>query len=235
MKFYGNKNSVFANALVSEYVTSNDFNIEVSTGEWLSKEIEKAMPDKDDFFEEIKKASKKARNGRSFTKLERAQMKKDAAMKRAKALGVEGSVEEGRDFYNAVAKTNHYATGKGYSRLYNAECRESKRRDAEKRLMRAHKYEPDYDEYVARKYAASLDLYNATVKVADRSEAVNDKLNELAEANNKLQQLREYAQMVRLHRSNLEYELEHLQMYLDEATEEYNIAKYNYDVISIWD
>ena len=146
MKFYGNKNSVFANALVSEYVTSNDFNIEVSTGEWLSKEIEKAMPDKDDFFEEIKKASKKTRNGRSFTKLERTQMKKDAAMKRAKALGVEGSPEEGTDFYptlakarrkarnakekgrqyyNTVVKTNHYATNKAYEAISRKE-REAK-------------------------------------------------------------------------------------------------------------
>lgn len=86
--------------------------------------------------EEPKKVSKKARKSHSFNKGERAQMKKKAVEKRAKALGVKGSVEEGRDFYNAVAKINHYATGKDMGRLYNAECRNIKRRDAEKRLMK---------------------------------------------------------------------------------------------------
>ena len=86
--------------------------------------------------EEHKKVSKKTRKNHVFNKGERAQMKKKAAEKRAKALGVKGSVEEGRNFYNAVAKVNHYATGKDMGRLYNAECRNIKRRDAEKRLMK---------------------------------------------------------------------------------------------------
>ena len=86
--------------------------------------------------EESKKVSKKTRKNHSFNKGERAQMKKEATKKRAKALGVKGNVEEGRPFYNAVAKVNHYATGKDMGRLYNAECRNIKRRDAEKRLMK---------------------------------------------------------------------------------------------------
>lgn len=86
--------------------------------------------------EEHKKVSKKTRKNHSFNKGERAEMKKVAAMKRAKALGVKGEVKEGRSFYNAVAKVNHYATGKDMGRLYNAECRNIRRRDAEKRLMK---------------------------------------------------------------------------------------------------
>ena len=81
MKFYNNNE--FATALVAEFVRSNDFE-EVAMEKELTKGIEVAKAEKDDFFDEVKKASKKARNGRSFTKLERAQMKKDAAMKRAK-------------------------------------------------------------------------------------------------------------------------------------------------------
>lgn len=86
--------------------------------------------------EEPKKVSKKTRKNHSFNKGERAQMKKEAARKRAKALGINSSREVGREFYNEVAKTNHFATGKDCGRLYNAECRETKRKDAEKRLMK---------------------------------------------------------------------------------------------------
>lgn len=234
MKFHGNKNSIFANALVSEYVTSNDFNVEMSTGEWLSKEIKKAMPDKDDFFEEIKKASKKTRNGRSFTKLERTQMKKDAAMKRAKALGVEGSPEDGEAFYTAVAKTNHYATGKGCGRLYNAECREAKRKDAEKRLMRQTEYEPDYDYFDARKALAAERLYDAGFTKVQLEEEITNKVKEQAKAEEMLHRLQDYMRMLELHCHNLGEESDILQMRLDDATETYNAARYDYDAISLW-
>lgn len=255
MKFHGNKNSVFANALVSEYVTSNDFNIEVSTGKWLDKEIERAMPDKNDFLEEIEKASKKTRNGRSFTKLERAQMKKDAAMKRAKALGVEGSPEEGaafyptlakarrkarnakekgRQYYNTLAKVNHHATGRDYGRLYNAECRESKRRDAEKRLMRQTEYEPDYDYFDARKALAAERLYDAGFTKVQLEEEITNKVKEQAKAEEMLHRLQDYMRMLELHCHNLEEESDILQMRLDDATETYNAARYDYDAISLW-
>lgn len=234
MKFYGNKNSVFANALVSEYVMSNDFNIEVSTGKWLDKEIEKVMPDKDDFLEEIEKASKKTRKNHSFNKGERAQMKKKATKKRAKALGVKGDVEEGRPFYNAVAKVNHYATGKDMGRLYNAECRETKRRDAEKRLMRAHEYEPDYDLFDARKALAAERLYDAGFTKVQLEEEMTNKVKERAKAEEMLHRLQDYMQMMKLHCRNLEEESDILQMRLDDATEIYNAARYDYDIISLW-
>lgn len=231
MKFYNNNE--FATALVAEFVQSNDFE-EVAMEKELTKGIEAAKVEKDDFFDEIKKVSKKTRNGHSFTKLERTQMKQKAAEKRAKALGVKGSVEDGEAFYNAVAKTNHYATGKGYGRLYNAECREAKRRDAEKRLMRVHEYEPDYDYFDARKALAAERLYDTGFTKVQLEEEVANKVKEQAKAEEMLRRLQDYVQMMKLHCHNLEEESDILQMRLDDATEAYNAAYYDYDIISLW-
>lgn len=184
--------------------------------------------------EESKKVSKKTRKNHSFNKGERAQIKKEAAMKRAKALGVKGNVEEGRSFYNTVAKTNHYATGKGYGRLYNAECREAKRRDAEKRLMRVHEYEPDYDYFDARKALAAERLYDTGFTKVQLEEEVANKVKEQAKAEEMLRRLQDYVQMMKLHCHNLEEESDILQMRLDDATEAYNAAYYDYDIISLW-
>lgn len=231
MKFYNNNE--FATALVAEFVRSNDFE-EVAMEKELTKGIEVAKAEKDDFFDEVKKASKKTRNGRSFTKLERAQMKQKAAMKRAKTLGVKGSVEDGEAFYNAVAKTNHYATGKGCGRLYNAECREAKRKDAEKRLMRAYEYEPDYDYFDARKALAAERLYDAGFTKVQLEEEITNKVREQAKAEEMLHRLQDCMQMLKLHCHNLEEESDILQMRLDDATEIYNAARYDYDAISLW-
>ena len=230
MKFYNNE---FATELVAEFVRSNEFK-EVAMEAELTKGIEAAKAEKDDFFDEVKKASKKARNDRSFTKLERVQMKQKAAKKRAKALGVEGSPEDGEAFYNAVAKTNHYATGKGCGRLYNAECREAKRKDAEKRLMRQTEYEPDYDYFDARKALAAERLYDAGFTKVQLEEEITNKVKEQAKAEEMLHRLQDYMQMLKLHCHNLEEESDILQMRLDDATETYNAARYDYDAISLW-
>lgn len=252
MKFYNDNE--FATALVAKFVLSNDFE-EVAMEKELTKGIETAKAEKDDFLEEIEKVSKKTRKGHTFTKLERAQMKKDAAIKRAKALGVGGSPEEGADFYpslakarrkarnekekgrqyyNAVTKTNHYATGKGFGRLYNAECREAKRRDDEKRLMRAYEYEPDYDYFDARKALAAERLYDTGFTKVQLEEEVANKVKEQVKAEEMLRRLQDYVQMMELHCHNLEEESDILQMRLDDATEAYNAAHYDYDIISLW-
>lgn len=140
MKFHGNKNNVFANALVSEYVMSNDFDIEVSTGEWLSKEIKKAMPDKDDFFEEIKNVSKKTRKSHSFNKGERAKMEEKALKKKGNKFGFSApeenaSKEEKRLYHNAVRKASHYDT----NRVYEAISRKEREAKAKKYGLKIEK------------------------------------------------------------------------------------------------
>lgn len=128
--------------------------------------------------EEPKKVSKKTRKNHSFNKGERAQMKKKAAKKRAKALGVKGSVEAGRDFYNAVAKVNHYATGKDMGRLYNAECRNIKRRDAEKRLMKNE----DWNTNPWQEDLLTMDEFYLPLWVSEAKDALETARKELANA-----------------------------------------------------
>lgn len=203
-----------------------------------------AFPVKDeDIVEEIK-VSKKTRRNHSYNKGERAQMKKDSAMKRAKALGIGGSPEEGSDFYIVLkkAKRNMNAKEKG-RHFYNTveKCghavdfsREEKRRNAEKRLMRAHEYEPDYDLFAARKALAAERLYDAGFTKVQLEEEMTNKIKEQAKAEEMLHRLQDYMQMMKLHCRNLEEESDILQMRLDDATEIYNAARYDYDIISLW-
>lgn len=128
--------------------------------------------------EESKKVSKKARKNHSFNKGERAQMKKEATKKRAKALGVKGDVEEGRSFYNAVAKVNHYVTGKGMGRLYNAECRNIKRKDAEKRLMKNE----DWNTNPWQEDFLTMDEFYLPLWVSEAKDALETARKELVDA-----------------------------------------------------
>lgn len=197
-----------------------------------------AFPVKDeDIVEEIK-VSKKTRRNHSYNKGERAQMKKDSAMKRAKALGIGGNPEEGSDFYIVLkkAKRNMNAKEKG-RHFYNTveKCghavdfsREEKRRNAEKRLMRVKEYEPDYDLYDYKKYLAGAKLHEAGFEKLMREEAIADKIKEIQKAHEKLQ-------MLKLYCSNLEEDLDWLQMQYDDAVEFYNSARYDYDAISLWE
>lgn len=184
MKFYGNKNSVFANALVSEYVTSNDFNIEVSTGKWLDKEIERAMPDKDDFLEETKKASKKTRKSHSFNKGERAKMEEKALKKKGNKFGFSApeenaSKEEKRLYHNAVRKASHYDT----NRVYEAISRKEREAKANKYGLKIEKdsNEPWTQEVYSYEevYLIPYRLFEAEQELAIAKKALEEKKEEL--------------------------------------------------------
>lgn len=124
--------------------------------------------------EEPKKPSKKVRKNHSFNKGERAQMKKAAAMKRAKALGVKGNVEEGRSFYNTVAKTNH-----------DAECREAKRKDAEKRLMKNE----DWDTNPWQEDFLNVEELSIPLQLFEAEEALKIARKELVEITEEMEEV----------------------------------------------
>lgn len=201
--------------------------------------------DKDEDIVEEVKVFKKTRKNHSYNKGDRAQMKKEAAKKKARALGIEGSPEDGcsfyaaleaakkraknakekgRQFYNTVEKSGHIIDGRLESHLF----REEKRRSAEKHLMRVKEYEPDYDLYDYKKYLAGAKLHEAGFEKLMREEAMTDKMEEIQKAYEKLQALKLYC-------SNLEEDLDWLQTQYDDAVEFYNSARYDYDAISLWE
>lgn len=252
MKFYGNKNSVFANALVSEYVMSNDFNIEVSTGKWLDKEIERTMPDKDDFLKETKKASKKTRKNHSFNKGERAKMEEKALKKKGNKFGFsapeEGaSKEEKRLYHNAVRKASHYDT----NRVYEAISRKAREAKANKYGIKIETYsnEPwEHDIYSYEEvYLIPYCLLGAENELAIAKKALEEKKEELKKLQFFLNSFEgeaagdmTVAECYRLydHTASEEQRLQYaIDIYEDDvryAEAEYKEAKAAYDMLPFW-